>query len=128
MGTIFPISLNEELSISTVNNPIPHLHKCQLNSSTKKTGSQGCVGKGIIFFTNIRSGTPARRQMTLENCVYSGHWLTHVGVVFQASMNSRVLLVVPFPTAEALVQSNAWPAVRQCRVRREFSSCRLTAL
>ncbi len=23
------------------------------------------------FFTNFRSGTPARRQVTLENCVYS---------------------------------------------------------
>ncbi len=53
------------------------------------------------------------------------HWLTHVGVVFQCSMNSRV---EPFPTTEALVQSNAWPAVRQCRARREITSCRLTVL
>ncbi len=27
--------------------------------------------EGIIF-TNFRPGTPARRQVTLENCVYSG--------------------------------------------------------
>ncbi len=53
---------------------------------------------------------------------------THVNVVYQASMNSRVLFVVPFPTTEALVQSNVWPVLRQCRARREFSSCRLTAL
>ncbi len=46
-----------------------------------------------------------------------GHWLTHVGVVFQASMNARVLFVVPFPTTEALVLSNAKPVVRQCRAR-----------
>ncbi len=26
------------------------------------------------------------------------HWLTHVGVVLQASISSRVLLVEPFPT------------------------------
>ncbi len=56
------------------------------------------------------------------------HWLTNVGVVLQASMNSRVLFVVPFPTTEAQVQSNAWPVVRLCKARREFSSCRLTAL
>ncbi len=31
------------------------------------------------------------------------HWLTYVGVVFQALMNSRVLFVEPFPSTEALV-------------------------
>ncbi len=50
------------------------------------------------------------------------------GVVFQASMNFRALFVVPFPIIEALDQSNALQVVRQCRARREFSSCRLTAL
>ncbi len=40
--------------------------------ATKKAGSQGCVGKRYNFFTNFWSGTPARRQVTLENCVYSG--------------------------------------------------------
>ncbi len=32
------------------------------------------------------------------------HWLIHVDVVFQASINTRS----PF-------ESNAWPVVRQCR-------------
>ncbi len=45
------------------------------------------------------------------------HWLTHVGVVFQASMNSLVLSLHPFPNTE--VQSSAWPVVRQCWARRE---------
>ncbi len=31
------------------------------------------------------------------------HWLTHVGDVFQALINSRVLFVEPFATIEALV-------------------------
>ncbi len=41
------------------------------------------------------------------------HWFMHVRVVFQASITSCVLLVEPFPTAEALAQSSAWPVVRQ---------------
>ncbi len=40
---------------------------------TKKTGIRGCVGKKNYFFTNVRSGTPACRQVTLlGNCVYRG--------------------------------------------------------
>ncbi len=34
-------------------------------------------------------------------------------VVFQASINSRGLLVERFPAPEVLVQSNAWPVVRK---------------
>ncbi len=49
-------------------------------------------------------------------------------VIFQVSINSRILLVEPFQTTEALVQPNAWSVVRQCRDRRECSSCRLTVL
>ncbi len=48
------------------------------------------------------------------------HWLTHVDVVIQASRNSRVLFVEPFPPTEALVQLNTWPVVRQCRARTIF--------
>ncbi len=35
------------------------------------------------------------------------HWLTHVGVVFRASINSRVLSVGPFPTTEAVAGCEA---------------------
>ncbi len=71
-------------------------------------------GKGGIMYihrlTNTArlyaSNTPARLCSTglLSVCT---------GVVFQASIDSRILLVEPFPTTEALVQSNAWPVVRQ---------------
>ncbi len=55
------------------------------------------------------------------------HRLSYIDVVFEVSINSRVLFVEPFPTTEALAQSNAWPVVGQWRARRDFSSCRLTA-
>ncbi len=51
------------------------------------------------------------------------HWLTQVGVVFQASMNSRVLYVEPFPTTEARLNQthrrlndNEGPEVNSCPV------------
>ncbi len=48
--------------------------------NTKRTGSGGCVGKKVLFFTNFQSGTPARRQVTFENCVYRGQGggMTHI--------------------------------------------------
>ncbi len=54
--------------------------------------------------------------------------LAHFGDVFQAWLNSRVLLFEPSPITEALAKSKTWPVVRQWRVRREFSACRLTTL
>ncbi len=39
------------------------------------------------------------------------HWLTHVSVMLQATINYRVLFVGPFPTTEGLVQSNTWSVV-----------------
>ncbi len=67
-------------------------------------------------------------EKSLDTTAFLAIWMVavevenNVGVVFQVSMNSRVLFVVPFPTTEALVQSNAWPVARHCRARREFSS------
>ncbi len=43
-------------------------------------------------------------------------------VVFEESTNSRLYLDVPFPTTVALSQSKAWPVLRQCKAKREFSS------
>ncbi len=42
------------------------------NDKPQKDWKSRLRGERDLFFTNIQSGTPARRQVTLENCVYSG--------------------------------------------------------
>ncbi len=43
----------------------------QAGKIPKRLEVKAALGKGIIVFTNFRSGTPARRQVTLENYGYS---------------------------------------------------------
>ncbi len=52
----------------------PHFFRLQLCGTVcyQKGWKSRLRRERYTFFTNFRSGTPARRQVTLENCVYSG--------------------------------------------------------
>ncbi len=59
-------------------------------------------------------------------CLHALSYANDFGIAaFQGAVYSRVLLVVSFPTTEALAQANASPVVTQQGAGRKFSSCRL---
>ncbi len=49
-----------------------HLNEFRKLWTPKRLEVEAASVKILIYFTNFRPGTPARRQVTLENCVYSG--------------------------------------------------------
>ncbi len=57
-------------------------------------------------------------RMALKHGSFAVHWLTHAGVNFQASINSRVIYVEPFSCPKVMVQTCAWSVVMQREIRR----------
>ncbi len=60
---------------------------CHLNN---ETGSRGYVGTAVLFCTNFRSGTPARRQVTsIEICAFRGK----VGGIISIEIGLKVSII-----------------------------------